>query len=168
MSEGYAALFLSAFLAASILPFSSEALLGGMMVSDRFDQVWLLVVASTGNTLGAVVNWALGRFFIHFRDRRWFPVKAAELERATNGFNRYGSWSLLFAWVPVVPGRRHSPGTSGDVPGPGRHWKDSAICGHHRHYRPFLTRLGQRNRCVTLSRASGENFESGIPFWLEP
>jgi|GEM_PF-4489009 len=63
MSEGYAALFLSAFLAASILPFSSEALLGGMMVSDRFDQVWLLVVASTGNTLGAVVNWALGRFF---------------------------------------------------------------------------------------------------------
>jgi len=49
MSEGYAALFLSAFLAASILPFSSEALLGGMMVSDRFDQVWLLVVASTGN-----------------------------------------------------------------------------------------------------------------------
>jgi len=102
MSEGYAALFLSAFLAASILPFSSEALLGGMMVSDRFDQVWLLVVASTGNTLGAVVNWALGRFFIHFRDHRWFPVKATELERATNGFNRYGSWSLLFAWVPVV------------------------------------------------------------------
>jgi len=102
MSEGYAALFLSAFLAASVLPFSSEAVLGGMMVSDRFDQVWLLVVASTGNTLGAVVNWALGRFFIHFRDRSWFPVKEAELERATNWFNRYGSWSLLFAWVPVV------------------------------------------------------------------
>jgi len=102
MPEGYAALFLSAFLAASVLPFSSEAVLGGMMVSDRFDQAWLLVVASTGNTLGAVVNWALGRFFIHFRNRRWFPVKEDDLERATNWFNRYGSWSLLFAWVPVV------------------------------------------------------------------
>jgi len=57
---------------------------------------------NSGNTLGAVVNWALGRFFIRFRDHRWFPVKEAELERATNGFNRYGSWSLLLAWVPVV------------------------------------------------------------------
>ncbi len=62
----------------------------------------LLLAASLGNTLGSVANWGLGRFCLHWRDRKWFPVKARELERASAWFNRYGLWSLLLAWVPVV------------------------------------------------------------------
>ncbi len=100
--ESYLGLFLTAFLAATIVPFSSEALLVAMEVSETFSVSGLLLAASLGNTLGSVANWGLGRFCLHWRDRKWFPVKARELDRASAWFNRYGLWSLLLAWVPVV------------------------------------------------------------------
>ena len=100
--EGYIGLFLSAFLAATIIPFSSEVLLGGMAVSGKFATEGLLAAASIGNTLGAVVNWALGRFCLRWQDRRWFPVKRSELDRASRWFSRFGVWSLLLAWVPII------------------------------------------------------------------
>ena len=95
-------LFASAFLAATILPFSSEAVLAALTVTDSADLALLWSVASAGNVLGAIVNWLLGRFCLHFQDRRWFPVKPPELARAQRWFTRYGVWSLLFAWVPIV------------------------------------------------------------------
>ena len=100
--EGYLGLFLSAFLAATILPFSSEVILAGLAASGKFATIGLLLAASIGNTLGAVVNWGLGRFCLNWQDRRWFPVKQPELDRAGRWFNRYGVWSLLLAWVPII------------------------------------------------------------------
>ncbi len=102
MIESYLGLFLTAFLAATIVPFSSEALLVAMQVSGGFPVAGLLAAASLGNTLGAVANWCLGRFCLHWRDHKWFPVKRRELARASAWFNRYGIWSLLLAWVPVI------------------------------------------------------------------
>ena len=102
MLESYLGLFLTALLAATIVPFSSEALLVGMQVSGGFPVAGLLAAASLGNTLGAVANWGLGRFCLQWRDRNWFPVKRRELDRASAWFNRYGIWSLLLAWVPVI------------------------------------------------------------------
>ena len=67
--ESYIGLFLTAFLAATIVPFSSEALLVGMQVSGGFSLAGLLAAASLGNILGAAVNWALGRFCLHWQDR---------------------------------------------------------------------------------------------------
>ena len=99
--ESYLGLFLSAFLAATIVPFSSEALLGAMAVSDAFNTWALFLAASSGNTLGAVVNWCLGRYALHWQDRRWFPFKAGDLERAGRWFNKYGLWALLLSWVPI-------------------------------------------------------------------
>jgi len=64
---------------------------------------WLLVaVATAGNTLGSVVNWGLGRYLLHWADRPWFPFSRAQLARASERFNKYGVWTLLFAWVPVI------------------------------------------------------------------
>ncbi len=100
--EGYLGLFFSALLAATILPFSSEAVLAALYAVDRYDAVLLWLVASVGNTLGGLVNWVLGRFCLHWRDRRWFPVSPQRLQRAQQWFGRYGTWSLLFAWLPVV------------------------------------------------------------------
>ncbi|MCH8836080.1 MAG: DedA family protein [Proteobacteria bacterium] len=100
--EGYLGLFFSALLAATILPFSSEAVLAALYAVDRYDAVLLWLVASVGNTLGGLVNWVLGRFCLHWRDRRWFPVTLESLRRAQQWFGRYGTWSLLFAWLPVV------------------------------------------------------------------
>jgi membrane protein YqaA with SNARE-associated domain len=100
--ESYLGLFLSAFLAATIVPFSSEVLLGGMLVSGSFDTWGLLIAASTGNTLGAVINWGLGRYCLHWQDRRWFPVSVKQLDKASKSFNQYGVWTLLLAWVPII------------------------------------------------------------------
>lgn len=100
--EGYLGLFLSAFLAATVLPFSSEAVLVGLMAAGGYEATGLWWVASLGNVLGAVVNWVLGRFCLHWRDRRWFPVDKENLDRAGRWFSRYGVWSLLLAWVPII------------------------------------------------------------------
>jgi membrane protein YqaA with SNARE-associated domain len=98
----YAGLFLSAVLAATILPASSEAVLAGLLVTGNGDPWILFLVATVGNTLGSVINWLLGRGIARFRDRPWFPVSQARYEAASRHFTRYGAWSLLFAWLPVV------------------------------------------------------------------
>ena len=97
----YAGLFLAAFLAATLLPAQSEALLVALLLAGH-PPWWLLLVASTGNVLGSLFNWWLGRGIVHYRDRGWFPVKPGALERAQRWYRRYGRWSLLLSWVPVV------------------------------------------------------------------
>ena len=96
------AVFTSAFLAATILPFSSEVVLGAALADDSLNRWVLWTAATAGNTLGAVINWGLGRFAAHYRDRRWFPTSPDKLHRAEAWFQRYGIWSLLMAWLPLV------------------------------------------------------------------
>ena len=97
----YLTMFASAFLAATVVPFASEITLAAAIAAGGTVH-WLVVVATLGNTLGAAVNWGLGRLIERFRDRRWFPVDAGRLGRAQRWFRRYGVWSLLLAWVPIV------------------------------------------------------------------
>ena len=96
----YLVLFSSAFLAATILPFSSEVVLFALAMQG--EPGWLIIaVASLGNTLGAAVNWYLGRFLLHFQSHKWFYFSQDQLERGQRWFARYGVWSLLFAWMPI-------------------------------------------------------------------
>jgi membrane protein YqaA with SNARE-associated domain len=96
------ALFLSAFLAATLLPAQSEVLLGAMYTQGEH-AAWILIsIATLGNVLGAVLNWFLGRYLLHFQDRKWFPVKEQALNKATAFYQKYGIWTLLFAWLPIV------------------------------------------------------------------
>ncbi|OHC61360.1 MAG: hypothetical protein A3J25_04760 [Pseudomonadales bacterium RIFCSPLOWO2_02_FULL_63_210] len=100
--SAYLGLFLSAFGAATLLPLGSEALLVSLLLSDAY-LLWLLVaVASVGNVLGSLVNWTLGRYLEHFRQRRWFPVSEQRLQQAQGWYTRYGRWSLLLSWLPVI------------------------------------------------------------------
>jgi membrane protein YqaA with SNARE-associated domain len=98
----YFGLFGAAFLAATILPAQSEAVLAMMILAERYPLAILIGIASLGNVLGSVVNWALGRGIEHYRARRWFPVSPEKLERAEGWYRRYGKWSLLASWVPIV------------------------------------------------------------------
>ncbi len=101
MLEGYLGLFLVAFLAATLLPAYSEVLFVGLLVAG-YDPLALWAWATAGNTLGAVVNWLLGRYLLHYQDRSWFPFKPDTLGLAQRWFQRYGIWSLLLSWAPIV------------------------------------------------------------------
>ncbi|MEC9482437.1 MAG: YqaA family protein [Halomonas sp.] len=97
---GYLGLFVSSFLAATLLPFYSEILLAGLAQAG-YSFWWLLFVSTAGNTLGAAVNWAIGRYLEHYKHHRWFPFKEGKLDYAQRWFNRFGVWSLLMAWLPI-------------------------------------------------------------------
>ncbi|MGH1470767.1 MAG: YqaA family protein [Cellvibrionaceae bacterium] len=60
------------------------------------------LVATLGNTLGAVFNWGLGRYLLHFQQKKWFPFSQEKLVSSQVWFQRYGQWSLLFSWLPMV------------------------------------------------------------------
>lgn len=95
-------LFLAALVAATLIPAQSEAVLAALVLQG-LHPVWLLVaVATCGNVLGSLVNWALGRWMMRFAGRRWFPVSPKALDRAAGWYRRWGYPSLLGAWAPVV------------------------------------------------------------------
>ncbi|MBC53029.1 MAG: hypothetical protein CMQ34_04245 [Gammaproteobacteria bacterium] len=100
MLASYFGLFISAFLAATILPFYSEVVLFALLRAGG-DPLLLVIIATLGNTLGAVVNWVMGLYLLHFQDRRWFYFKKEQVARAQQWYGRYGYWSLLLAWLPV-------------------------------------------------------------------
>ena len=100
--SGYAGLFIAALTAATILPMQSEAVLVGLLLSEQYSPWALLFVASLGNVLGSVINAFLGRYIEHYRYKPWFPVSEDKLERAQVFYHRYGRWSLLLSWVPII------------------------------------------------------------------
>lgn len=99
-----AGLFAAAFGAATILPFQSEVVFVALQVAGRASVMALVIVASVGNVLGAVVNYIMGRGIERFRHRRWFPVNAAQLARAQRWYARWGVWTLLLSWAPLGDG----------------------------------------------------------------
>jgi len=95
-------LFIISLLAATILPLSSEIVLTTMLLTNLFEKNILLIVASFGNILGSIFNWYLGKKITIFQDRKWFPVSPEQLNKSQKYFQKYGLWSLLLAWVPVI------------------------------------------------------------------
>jgi membrane protein YqaA with SNARE-associated domain len=98
----YLSLFVISFLAATILPFSSELTLVGLIATSNYDNLLLLIVASFGNVLGSVVNWILGFYSRNLNTKKWFPFKYKQIENSSKWFSKFGKWSLLFAWVPFI------------------------------------------------------------------
>ncbi len=97
----YGSLFISALIAATLFPLSSEALL--LVLLKQQHSVFLLWLAATsGNTLGSCINWYLGKECLRWQDKKWFPIKPAQLARAQVHFQRYGLVSLFFSWLPVI------------------------------------------------------------------
>ncbi len=98
----YLTLFFISFFAATVLPVSSELTLFGMLMLGSYSTFFLLLFASFGNILGSCVNWYLGVHFIQFKYKRWFPFSKKKIEKTSFWFQKYGYWSLLFAWIPFV------------------------------------------------------------------
>ena len=98
----YLSLFGISFLAATILPFSSELSLAGLISASNFNNSLLLIAASLGNIFGSVVNWLIGFYSRNFTSKKWFPFNEIQIARSSKWFEKFGKWSLLFAWVPII------------------------------------------------------------------
>ncbi|MDH2328078.1 DedA family protein [Cereibacter sp. SYSU M97828] len=95
-------LFFASFLAATLLPAQSEAFLFALIWQETVPVLALFIAATTGNVLGSVLNWLLGRGLNRWKERRWFPVSERNVAKAECWYQRWGKWSLLASWVPVV------------------------------------------------------------------
>ncbi len=95
-------LFAAAFLAATLLPGSSEVVLAGILALEQAPVALAVGVATIGNTLGSCVNWALGLYAIKFKDKRWFPASHDQVERYSKWYAKWGLWTLFLSWVPII------------------------------------------------------------------
>ena len=102
MIIGYLSLFTISFLAATILPFSSELMLASMLSIENYNRTLLITFSSFGNILGSVLNWVLGFYFIKLQNKKWFPFNQEQISKSSQWFEKYGKWSLLFAWAPII------------------------------------------------------------------
>ena len=98
----YIGLFVVSFLAATLLPGGSEIALTTALASTDKSVTLLIAFATIGNVLGSLVNWVLGRYFNHLQDRSWYPIKPHQMVRAEQWYRKYGRWSLLLSWAPII------------------------------------------------------------------
>lgn len=98
---GLLGLGIASFLAATILPLSSELLLSALLFAGEPVSL-VLIVATIGNVSGSSVNYGLGRWGADLVLHRWFHLEPKQINKAEQQFNHYGKWSLLFAWLPII------------------------------------------------------------------
>jgi len=98
---GYLGLFFFLFLEATILPLSSEVILSFLLLND-LNPIILVSVATFGNVLGAFVNYSIGVWGSIFFIRKVLKISEDKFVKAKQRFQKYGVFSLFFAWVPVI------------------------------------------------------------------
>ena len=101
VSHGLPALFFLSFLASTLIPLGSEWLLVVLLL-NRADPAAAVATATVGNWLGACTTWAIGVWGGPFLIRRLLRVSQADEEQAERFYARYGIWSLLLSWLPVI------------------------------------------------------------------
>ncbi len=93
-------LFLSAFISSTIAPGGSEAVLAYMVSAGGFKTEGLVLIATIGNTLGALTTWLLG--ILAARKFSMENVLSEKKKKALNIVKRWGVWALFFSWLPIV------------------------------------------------------------------
>jgi membrane protein YqaA with SNARE-associated domain len=101
VEHGLLGLFLASFLAATVLPFSSEAVLAAMAFGP-WSGMGLWLAASLGNTLGGLTSYGLGRLGDLERIARWLRTPPAKAARWQGLIQRHGIWAALLTWLPFV------------------------------------------------------------------
>ncbi len=96
----YLSLFILSFLAATFLPVVSEAVLY-LNLSQGYNAILLWSAASVGNTLGSVFNYVIGYKGEEYLESKGY-LPHDKMQRARAIFSRYGGWSLLLSWAPVI------------------------------------------------------------------
>ena len=101
LNLGYMGLFIGSFVAATIVPFSSDVLLIGMLAAGG--NVWLCVaVATAGNWLGGLTSYWIGHLGKWEWIEKWFRATPEKMEKSKEKVDKYGIWLALFTWLPFV------------------------------------------------------------------
>jgi len=98
---GHVGLFIAAFLAATVLPLSSEIVLSALLLSG-LSPITLVIIATTGNVLGSITNYGLGYWASLVVIKKWLRMSEDDFVQAEQRFIKYGMLSLCFAWVPII------------------------------------------------------------------
>jgi len=101
VTYGYPVLFIISFLAATILPLGSEWLLSAMLLQG-FAPLPTVIIATAGNYLGGCTTYLIGIYGGPFFLDRVLRIESSSRQKAERVFRKYGCWSLLFTWLPVV------------------------------------------------------------------
>ena len=99
---GLAALFVVCFCASTLLPLGSEWLLVVMLLEGSHSPAAVVAIATLGNTLGSVTSYLIGRWGSDWLTLKLLRINMQQQQQAESWFNRFGSWGLLLAWLPVI------------------------------------------------------------------
>ena len=99
---GYWGMLLTAFLAGSVFPFSSEAVMVGLLAAPDIDAWTLVIYATVGNVLGGMFNYGVGRLGRTEWIEQWLKIKPEKMERARRFMAGHGAWMGFFAFVPIL------------------------------------------------------------------
>ncbi len=100
-SYGYVGMLLSAFIAGSFLPFSSEAVMVGLLATG-LDGWGLAIYGTTGNVMGGMFNYGMGRLGRLDWIEKYLHVKKKDLDRAQRFMAGRGAWMGFFAFLPII------------------------------------------------------------------
>ena len=95
-------LFVAALLSATLLPGASEAAFALVLAKGTSSPTAAIAIATVGNTLGSTVNWAIGRFLSSYKHHPRFPVRSDRYADYVAAYQRWGVWTLLLSWVPII------------------------------------------------------------------
>ena len=101
VAHGYLSLFMLSFLAATVVPVGSEWLLVALLYSS-LNPIGLLAAATIGNVLGACTTYAIGVYGGPFLVEKVLRMNHQTREKAAVQYRKYGAWSLLLSWVPII------------------------------------------------------------------
>lgn len=102
INYGYWGMALAAFLAGTFIPFSSEAVMGALLVSSGMDPMLTVLSGTLGNVAGSMVNYYIGTFASVETISKWLKVKEKRLNQAKAYVDKYGYWMGLLAWLPLL------------------------------------------------------------------
>ena len=102
ISYGYWGMTLASFMAGTFFPFSSEAVMGALLVATGMDPVVTVMSATAGNVAGSMVNYVVGLMCKTETISKWFRIKQSRLDRSQRYVRQYGSWVAFFAFLPIL------------------------------------------------------------------
>lgn len=94
-------MFIASFIAGSVFPFSSEAIMLAMLAAG-VEPVELTVFATVGNVLGSMFNYSVGRMGRLDWIEKYLHVKKEKLDKAQRFMGGHGAWMGFFTFLPIL------------------------------------------------------------------